>query len=113
MNAPNKFRYVKEKRTLVPNIENLSWKCHTPNLLAEALKNPGAEMLRMPIRILGELLHGVAERAAEINDPALNILMLRPTLYEIADPEKHSSEEIEAAFAGQRHAMVAEEGGEP
>ena len=106
----NPYRYVKAKRSLVPNIQHPQWKCHTPNLLAEVLNNPGTAILRMPLRILGELLHGVAERAAEVNDPALNLLMLRLTLYDIADPTKHTDAEIEAAFEAQRLALTAGKG---
>lgn len=82
------------------------WKCHTPNLLSEILKNNGSETLRQPIRIFADLLHQVATRAAELNDPALNLLMLRLTLYDAADLEKHSAGDVAAAYAGQ-HARMA------
>ena len=64
----------------------LKWKCHTPNLLKEInnctnFNNPTA------LRIFRDILVDVSERASEINDPKLNALMCRLTLYEIADPE--------------------------
>lgn len=80
---------------------NLEWKCHTPNLLREVMNNEGAEILAKPLEIFGHLLHRVAQRATELNDPELNILMLRLTLYDAADQELHSTEEIIAAFASQ------------
>lgn len=86
---------------------DLSWKCHTPNLLREVLNNPGTEMLRMPLNIFGRLLAEVAERASEINDPALNLLMLRLTLYDAGDQEKHSREEIQAVYEAQRARLAA------
>lgn len=80
---------------------NLEWKCHTPNLLREVLNNHGTEALARPLEIFGHLLHRVAQRATELNDPEMNILMLRLTLYGAADPEIHSTKEIVAAFASQ------------
>lgn len=68
-------------------MSKLQWKVHTPNLLAEVLNNPTASILTKPIQILGGLLYEVAERAAELNDPMLNQLMLRLTLYSAGDPE--------------------------
>jgi hypothetical protein len=85
---------------------DLSWTCHTPNLLAEVLNNKGSEVLRMPINIFSRLLHRVAERASQLNDPELNLLMMDLTLYDIADPDKHSSEERESVRAQQRAAII-------
>jgi hypothetical protein len=65
---------------------SIGWKVHTPCLLDEILNNNETQMLRVPINILCKLLHAVAERASQINDPELNRLMLRLTLYEMADP---------------------------
>jgi hypothetical protein len=63
------------------------WKCHTPNLLSEILTNPGTEDLLRPMQIFARLLDKVATRASELNDPQLNHLMCRLTLYEVANPE--------------------------
>jgi hypothetical protein len=64
----------------------LHWKVHTPNLLKEILGNPGTGILNKPIYFLGQLLAAVAERAIILDDPILNGLMLRLTLYEQGDP---------------------------
>lgn len=69
------------------NITIAAWKVHTSSLLNEILSNPGTEILHRPIQILGHLLHQVGERAAELNDPLMNELMCRLTLYSAADPE--------------------------
>jgi len=63
------------------------WKVHTANLLEEILVNNDCNILKVPLNIFGKLLYLVGERAAELNDDKLNALMLRLTIYEIADPE--------------------------
>jgi hypothetical protein len=63
------------------------WRVSTATLLTEILQNnPGMGIFAKPLNILGKLLAAVADRAAEINDPQLNALMLRLTFYEMADP---------------------------
>lgn len=42
---------------------------------------------QIPLNIFGKLLALVGERAIELNDPKLNALMCRLTIYTIADPE--------------------------
>ena len=69
-------------------VRRVDWRCHTSNLLEEILNNPGTGILRAPLVIFSRLLAQVAERAAELNDPRLNELMVRLTLYELADPER-------------------------
>ncbi len=88
--------------------ERIGWKVHTPSLLRETLTNPGTAILAQPFRIFGQLLAEVATRAAEIDDPKLNILMMRLTLYEQADPEKFTTAEIDAAYADQMRRAVRE-----
>jgi hypothetical protein len=63
------------------------WKVHTPNLLVEILNNQGSSILERPLQIFANILYKVSERASEINDPELNQLMARLTMYEMADPE--------------------------
>lgn len=75
----------------------MKWKVHTPNLLKELVENnPTAWTLRMPIVIFRNILASLAERAIAIDDPELNILMLRMGLYE-AHPT-----EIDAAIDAQQ-----------
>ena len=62
------------------------WKVHTSNLLSEIVKHSGQDIYRIPLAILGQLLAEVGERASELNDPSLNALMCRLTIYTIADP---------------------------
>lgn len=85
---------------------SIMWKVHTPSLLNEVLNNKGAHVLAQPINIFANLLAAVAERAAELDDPKLNILMMRLTLYEQVDPAKHTFKEIQAAYAEQERRQV-------
>lgn len=78
------------------------WKVHTPNLLREVLQNPGTSILAVPLSIFGRLLAEVAERAIALDDPKLNILMLRLTLYDQGDPALHGSRQLDEAYASQR-----------
>ncbi len=64
----------------------LDWKCHTPRLFDEILLNPGTSALKQPLIIFRAILREVAQRAIELNDDELNLLMLRLTLYSCADP---------------------------
>lgn len=64
-----------------------AWRVHTPNLLDEILNSGvGMGILEKPLNIFGKLLFAVGERASQLNDPELNSLMARLTIYECADP---------------------------
>ena len=67
-------------------MSDLQWKVHTPNLLEEVQNGSGMAIYRVPILIFGKLLALVGDRAAELNDPKLNALMCRLTIYSVADP---------------------------
>ena len=68
---------------------SLEWRVHTPNLIQEMGNNNSSfsATMRHPLMILGSLLHKLGEEAARINDPSLNALMCRLTIYSCADPE--------------------------
>jgi hypothetical protein len=74
----------------------LEWKCHTPRLIKELnnLSEDGLGVMSKPLVIFTRLLAAVATRCGEIDDPILNHLMCRLTLYEVADPD---SPEYDAA----------------
>lgn len=65
----------------------MQWKVHTHQLLKEVLTNNSMAILQKPLNIFQSLLAAVGERAAELNDPELNALMCRLTIYDIADPQ--------------------------
>lgn len=84
--------------------ERLDWKCHLPQLFEEILSNKTAAILQIPLRITLNILGKVAARAIELNDPQLNILMLRLTLYSAADP---SSEDYDPKAIEKCKALIA------
>jgi hypothetical protein len=64
------------------------WRVHTPRLLAEISScSDQSSIYRVPLSIFGGILAEVGQRAAELNDPKLNALMCRLTIYTLADPE--------------------------
>jgi hypothetical protein len=71
---------------ILSNGENLEWRVCTPALLEEILNNKGCQILARPLQIFGHILAEVGERAAEINDPKLNALMCRLSIYAISNP---------------------------
>lgn len=63
------------------------WKVNTPQFLKEIIQhNPSVNTMRIPMKIFGDILYEVAERAGQLNDDRLNSLMARLALYEICDP---------------------------
>jgi hypothetical protein len=71
----------------MPKTTCLVWKVHTPSLLKEIATSSGNSILRIPLQTLGDILYEVADRAKELDDPKMNALMCRLTLYSQADPE--------------------------
>lgn len=67
--------------------ERVEWKVHTYKLLEEIANGSGQGIYQIPLNIFGKLLAAVGERAIELNDPKLNALMCRLTIYSAADPE--------------------------
>ena len=69
------------------NLIEGKWKVNTAGLLKEILVNKVVrEPLGVPIQIFASILLQVSERASELNDPLLNELMCRLSLYAISDP---------------------------
>lgn len=85
--------------------ESPPWRVHTARLLAEIMENPSCEVLRQPLLIMDHLLRQVAARAIVLDDPELNRLMLRLTLYSVADPMSpdHDAELTTKLIAGLMH----------
>ena len=66
----------------------LIWKLNTPGLIKEigdCCTEAGA--LIFPLKMLQRMLKGLAEYAANNNDPELNIHMLRLGLYDVPKPK--------------------------
>ena len=78
------------------------WTVHTLNLLKEMVEcNNKMGIFFQPVNIFREILCQVAERAIELNDPQLNILMLRLNLYEVP-PDK-----IQDAISRQKELITS------
>ncbi len=87
----------------------LNWRCHIPKLFAEILNNDTAAILAVPLQITLGILGEVAQRAIELDDPELHLLMLRLTLYSSADPSSDEYDpdvfkKTEAAIIAKRKA---------
>lgn len=69
----------------------MKWRVHTPELFNRifeiSAKRKDAEILQNPLIIFKDLLVKVGERASELDDPKLNALMCRLTIYAVADPQ--------------------------
>jgi len=74
------------KNEILGATEQMEWRVHTPSLLREVLNNHGSQALAKPIQIFGQVLSELTQRAIELNDPELNTLMARLTLYDETDP---------------------------
>jgi len=67
------------------------WKVNTPALIAEiGNNNPNMRMISSPLMIFSSILAEVGERASELNDPKLNALMCRLSIY--AESDQYSPE---------------------
>lgn len=65
------------------NVSARQFDVDTPQFLKEAAENCNGGMYGVCWNIFRNLLAMVAARAAEIDDPVLNVLMLRLNLYDI------------------------------
>ena len=83
---------------------NLEWTCNTPGLIEE-IGNccTEAPALVTPLRILQSMLQELAEVAIRIDDPELNVMMLRLSLYDVPHMK------IDAAIKRQRKRMKTKE----
>lgn len=64
-------------------------------MLKEMMINKEVTALKIPVVVFGDILKKVAQRAAEINDPKMNALMMKLALYECSNPDsKEYSHEV-------------------
>lgn len=70
---------VKEKGTFQFNIDT----CEFLNEIVNCALRENQGILKVPLNVFKKLLCQVAERAIELDDPKMNILMLRLGLYEV------------------------------
>lgn len=74
----------------------LSWRVNTCQLFKEIVENGGQQtgIFRQPLMIMKSILAEISERALQLNDPQLNALMCRLSLYEQSDPYSKEYNEV-------------------
>lgn len=86
------------QRTYAPS--QLHWKCDMPQLIREMFENlaPKAThgVLQKPFQIMFSMFDELGRVAAEIDDPRLNCMMIRLSIYECAIPGKDGHKEAMA-----------------
>lgn len=83
---------AKKKQKIVPtklDVFSTQFDVNTPDFLKEAAENCNGGMYAICWIIFRTLIAMVAERATELNDPIMNVLMLRLNLYEVPNEERH------------------------
>jgi len=85
------------------SIEKLKWRVHTHGLLKEILLDHRNRMLEIPLNIMLGLLRQVAQRATELDDTKMNELMIRLSLYSVANPDdpEYDPELVSKIIAGE------------
>ena len=73
---------IKSKKVQDYVMNDMVWKVDMPRLLKEIAECSKSTPYPVTFTILARVLGILTERAIEINDPALNIIMLRLGLYE-------------------------------
>lgn len=82
------MKKIKSKTVLDYVMNDMVWKVDLPKFLKEISECSTNVPYAASFRILAQVLNVLTERAIEINDPALNIIMLNLGLYEGAHDEK-------------------------
>lgn len=76
------MKEIKSKTVQDYVMNDMVWKVDLPRLLKEISECSKSTPYRVTFTILTRVLGILAERAIEINDPALNIIMMNLGLYE-------------------------------
>ena len=76
------MKKIKSKNVLNYVMDDMVWKVDMPRLLKEIAECSKSTPYPVTFTILARVLGIITERAIEINDPALNIIMIRLGLYE-------------------------------
>lgn len=78
------MKKIKSKAVRDYVMNDLVWKVDLPAFLKEIVECSSNTTYAITFNILAHVLNVLTERAIEINDPALNIIMLRLGLYDEA-----------------------------
>ena len=78
------MKKIKSKTVRDYVMNDMVWKVDLPAFLKEIVECSSNTPYAITFKILAQVLNVLIERAIEINDPALNIIMLRLGLYDEA-----------------------------
>ncbi len=87
------MKEIKSKTVRNYVMDDMVWKVDLPSLLKEIAECSKNVPYAKTFKILAQVLNVLTERAIEINDPALNIIMMNLGLYEGAH-DKNAGEVI-------------------
>lgn len=76
------MKEIKSKNVQNYVMDDMAWKVDLPRFLKEISECSTNVPYAASFRILAQVLNVLTERAIEINDPALNIIMMNLGLYE-------------------------------
>lgn len=76
------MKKIKSKNVQNYVMDDMAWKVDLPRFLKEISECSTNVPYAASFRILAQVLNVLTERAIEINDPALNIIMMHLGLYE-------------------------------
>ena len=76
------MKKIKSKTVRDYVMNDMLWKVDLPAFLKEIVECSSNTPYAITFKILAQVLNVLIERAIEINDPALNIIMLNLALYE-------------------------------
>lgn len=76
------MKKIKSKTVQDYVMNDMVWKVDLPAFLKEIVEYSSNTPYAITFKILAQILNILIERAIEINDPALNIIMLNLGLYE-------------------------------
>lgn len=76
------MKEIKSKNVQNYVMNDMVWKVDLPRFLKEIAESSKSTPYFVTFKILNNVLGILAERAIEINDPALNIIMMNLALYE-------------------------------
>jgi len=95
--------------------DRLQWRANLPGMFKEILEhNDQMSIFRQPFNIIRGILVEMGERAAQLNDPELNAIMVRLSIYDVGDPysghydPKMAQKVINAGLAAKRKRIAHE-----